>query len=392
MEPVLILTYIYPPCTLSATQRPYYWAKYLPDYGYYPIVVTRRWNEVIKTAYDWYVDSENKETDHFKNDKEEVFILPYIGSARDKFLSKYGPSEKNLQRKMLTLREKIVQNFSYKIIPYHNIYLKSRELIKDRPEIRKVIITANPFMFFHFGYLLKKEFPHIEWIADYRDDWTTTELTQPKGVLEKIIRKLERRSEKKWMASAKYFTSVSSHYVKKIQSLIGVEGFELINGYGDEMLEGKREQLDPGQFVITYNGTLYNSQPIEVFLDAIKKVMASFGDQIEIVLKFPGLSYDLSQKERVENYMQEYLNHLFITPRIPKEEVIEIQRKSNLVLLMSHGGLKGVPGSKLYEYVGLRKKVLLFPSDNDIVEQTLRDTGLGLIAHSEQEIVRFDIS
>ena len=55
---------------------------------------------------------------------------------------------------------------------------KNENKIKKEPTTVAILLKS---------ILLKKEFPHINWIADYRDDWSTTELKSPKSFPEKII-------------------------------------------------------------------------------------------------------------------------------------------------------------------------------------------------------------
>jgi hypothetical protein len=64
------------------------------------------------------------------------------------------------------------------------------------------------------------------------------------------------------------------------------------------------------------------------------------------------------------------------------------QSRANLMLMFGHKGLKGISSSKLYEYVGLRKKVLLVCNDHDIMEEILSTTGLGIICDTVDETVQ----
>jgi hypothetical protein len=54
--------------------------------------------------------------------------------------------------------------------------------------------------------------------------------------------------------------------------------------------------------------------------------------------------------------------------------------------MVTHKGIKGIPSSKMYEYIGLKKQILLYPKDHDIVEETLNETGLGIICKDENEV------
>ena len=51
MQKVLIISYFFPPCNLTASQRVVSWAKYLHKSGYYPIIITRKWEKHV-TSFD----------------------------------------------------------------------------------------------------------------------------------------------------------------------------------------------------------------------------------------------------------------------------------------------------------------------------------------------------
>jgi len=383
LKKILIISYFFPPCNLTASQRAYNWAKHLKDFGYDPIVITRRWDTSIQLLGDECISSSSKEVIEEVNERFKVFYMPYIGSLRDRIFIK-NRDRKKILRKALSFKEQFFQNFFINSLPYSNIYHKAVELI-EIGDISSVIITGSPFESFHFGYKLKRKYPHINWVADYRDDWTTTELFQSGNVLERVLFKLAKKSEKKWLNSAWFFTTISSHYVDKISNFTGVKGYEIINGFGTDLTEINTEPKKNNEFHITYNGTLYPSQNIEPVLRGIKDVIFEFQDQLEIHLNFPGLSFTKEAEERVRAELKG-LERVYITERISREEVIKIQQKSHLMLMIAHKGIKGIPSSKLYEYIGLKKPVLLFPNDHDIIEETLLDTRLGIICESENEI------
>ena len=56
-----------------------------------------------------------------------------------------------------------------------------------------------------------------------------------------------------------FFTTISDYYVTKISKFTGIKGYELINGFGEELNNFKNTQLDKSRFEISYNGSLYHS-------------------------------------------------------------------------------------------------------------------------------------
>ena len=181
------------------------------------------------------------------------------------------------------------------------------------------------------------------------------ELVSRNNVLQGILFKMEQKSEKKWLSNAAFFTTISDYYVTKISKFTGIKGYELINGFGEELNNFKNTQLDKSRFEITYNGSLYPSQKIEPFLIVAKNLIIKFKNQIHIHLNFPGLRFDELQAKRVEVQLKGYEEHYTITERITREDVIKVQEKSYILLMISHNNLRGISLSKLYEYIGLKK-------------------------------------
>ena len=384
LKKILIISYFYPPCNLTASQRVGGWVKYLSSFGYYPIVVTRNWDIPIFSPEDALISS-GIDIVHEKNDNFEVFYLPYKASFRDVIFSK-NKRNKIIQKvsKLYTFKNLLFENVSNKAIPFSNMYEFSKELIEKDPTIDLLLISGNPYTQFKFGYMLQKKFG-IKWIADYRDEWNTSAVESKILKSRKIISKIQSKSEKKWVHSAAYITSVSKVCTDRISAFVHKDGAIVLNGFDgideDDIFEGEKEV-----FNITYNGSLYPTQPIEIVLQAFIKVIENKDVKIDIQINFPGLGFDQAQRKRVEQQIIGFENFFYITDRISKPEVIQIQKRSDLLLMVTHQGIKGIPSSKMYEYIGLKKQILLFPNDHDIVEETLNETGLGIICEDENEV------
>ena len=381
MKAVLILSYFYPPCTLTAAQRPAGWVKYLHTFGYRPTVITRSWENEIRTPGDQLKNS-GKETLITKGEHFDVHILPYTASYRDQLFNSSSKLVKKTS-KILTLVNAIGENFSNRFIPFRNMYDYASLLIKQR-DFACLIITGNPFIQFRFGYLLNKKF-NIPWIADYRDDWTTTELVSKRNILEHFVYQLNAFYEKKWVASAAMITSVSPYYVRKISQFVSIPGETIYNGFED-FSPIQTISISKNKFVITYNGTLYPSQDIEGFIQAVNILISEYSSVIDVVVQFPGVSFDPIQAERIRSLVSGFEKHYFITDRIPKQEVMQLQADSDLLLMLPHLGLKGIPSSKLYEYLSLRKPILCYPSDEDVIASVLTETKLGFITRDKHQL------
>lgn len=383
MKKVLIISYFFPPCNLTAGQRAQGWANYLSAHGYYPTIITRRWDHDVKTPEDALVSSKT-DLIHEKNDRYEVFYMPYKASLRDRLYTRFSGSGLQKISRVFTFLSLIAENFTLRAIPSRNMYHQAKKWISENDDVQTVLITGLPFNQFSFGYRLKKK-TGINWIADYRDDWNTSEFigTSGDGFLSRLVKKFAIRSEKKWVGSASCITSVSPHYVEKISSFVNRPGHVLLNGYELSVPMGK---VANNRFVMTYNGSLYNTQPIEDILDVTRRLILE--DGFPVYLQFPGAAFDPIQKKRIETASESIRDHIFISDRIPKRDVLQMQANSDALLMLSHANMKGIPSSKLYEYLCFEKPIIHYPNDFDIVEETLKETGLGYSSSSSEELYR----
>ena len=86
MKEVLIISYFYTPCSLTAAQRPAGWVKYLSQFGVKPILITRNWDKLLNTPEDQLRDS-GKQIKIDKTNSFEIHYLPYRASLRDRLFN-----------------------------------------------------------------------------------------------------------------------------------------------------------------------------------------------------------------------------------------------------------------------------------------------------------------
>lgn len=383
MERVLIISYFFPPCSLTASQRTGFWAENLIKFGYRPIVLTRHWDKHLKKIKDASLPSEKPY--EFKNlENHDIHFLPYKGNLRDKLYEKYGEKKFYPVRAVLTFLELIFQLLFVKIIPSSNIYFFARKLLKENRDIKKVIISGNPFNQFHFGYLLNKEFG-VSWIADYRDAWSTSTINDlDRSSFFKLLLPLERLAEKKWVGSASRITSVSPPLAQDISELVKVKQEVLYNGFvsNDFLLFNKEEKAK--DFTIVHAGTLYQGQDITVFCSAVKKLIDSRSN-ITVRILFLGIGANKRQVQRIKDELLGYEAYFELTDRLPRQDILKIEKKAHLLYYPAWKGHKGIIASKLYEYLASKTPVLVSPGDNSCVDDIINHTKAGKVCNTIEE-------
>lgn len=381
MKKVLIISYFFPPANFAGSYRIVSWAKYLRDFGIYPVIVTRCWNDNQSELTDEVV---NNSFSHEKYDTYEVYRIPYKRNLRDRIHSNNSGGINKIFSKFLTFFELVFQNYTNSAIPYSNLHDFSEKLI-EKAKFDCLIVSGRPFQLFRFGWLLHKK-TGIKWIADYRDEWSTCQWMDRYNKIEKFICKLEAISEKKWLSNASAIVSCSKPLVNNISEFTNKPGYLVYNGF-DPKDYAFAEHLSPAsnEFTIVYNGTLYYTQEVEIFLEAFKRVVDKFKGKLIFKLKFPGLRIDSMQAARVEALIVGYENYVEITSRVSKKEVIEIQRQADLLLMLGHTDVVGNFSSKIFEYLACNRPILLCPSDNDVLHMLINVTKSGYICQNITE-------
>jgi len=125
---IIILSYFFPPCNITASQRALSWAKYLGEFGFYPIVITRNWERPVNYPTDLHHNT-HQTVIHQKFGTYEVYYLPYKQSFRDKLYTKKENSKFPWMRQFLTFWELIMQNFVDFVIPFRNFYTFTKQFL-----------------------------------------------------------------------------------------------------------------------------------------------------------------------------------------------------------------------------------------------------------------------
>ena len=185
----------------------------------------------------------------------------------------------------------------------------------------------------------------------------------------------------------KFFYFGKRFICTKIHNLLKkITGYTIYNGYIESnYLNGDGALSD--QFIITYAGSLYSTQPVEIFLTAYKKFVDQNRKAPASKVIFVGLEANPPLLSIVQKQVAGYENYFKYTHRVSKKEAIAIQQNSSVLLAISYGNRKGIPGSKVYEYLALRKPVLICPSDNDVMEETLKSTNQAIVTNNVDECI-----
>jgi len=385
MQKVLIISYFFEPCKFVGSERTEYWAKNLHHHGFYPIILTRQWNNSQINLTDKVL---NNKYEHIVYDNYEVYKLPYKRTLRDKLVK-----HKNLSffQKTLTFFESFLSNFFLKSLPFSNFYKQADWILKNHPKIKFIINSLSPHHALFLSYKLKKKYPKKIFIADYRDEWTTRKTNYPTNLLEKIIFNLNKKSEIRWTSNIDFFITVSEKWKQSLSNFLNKKGYVIKNGHHFNKNFHFSKVPNEKILKIIYVGTLYSYQKIEIFINAVKKISKKNPDAIRV--DFYGLEIRDDQKTRLEEQIKGFENIFFVHRRIAKNELSGILQKSDIGLLTAYENLTGCLPVKIFDYYSHGLNILLCPSDQDEMESFLIKTSSGKFVTDEtecyEELLRF---
>lgn len=350
------------------------WFNYLQEEGFYPIIVTRCWNE---GQSDVIGELEHNEYSVERVGNGEIHRVPVPRDLRNKI---DGPI-----RKLLTLRRLLSRNTDSPVNEFKTMYDKCVDILKEDPEIKTVIASGRPFESFQIGYLLKKEFD-ITWIPDYRDEWNTHQLKKSEAWIWRKIAQREKKFEKLWCSNADSFITVSNQWARTIGNFIQKEGFVIKNGIKSiPSFSNSVTKVDLKELTITYVGTVYRNQPFEPTFEAIKKFISKTELTVKVYLL--GTETIPREKERLYALTTGFESNFNFIDRLPTEKLATYLEETDVFILTPYLDLNGCLPVKIYDYLAYQKPIILFPSDNDLMEEFILSNKIGHIPINQEDYI-----
>jgi len=363
MNKVLIVTYYWPPSGGAGVQRWLKFAKYLPEFGWEPIILTVDPQYASYPVTDYSLDEDLSPdlrvyktiaTDYFsfyKKDKSKIPSAGFANSVDD------------------TLKEKLMRfirgNF---FLPdprkgWNKYAFKRASELIETEGIKYVITTSPPHSTQLIGLKIKNKYPQTKWIADLRDPWTDIYYYKQfyPTVLSEMI---DKNYEKSVLKNADKIITVGSS-LKNI-FLLKQEGLEsktevITNGYDEDDFTGI-ESENPSKLTITYVGTLSDIYPVDGLVIALKNMKKEGKD---FALRFVGSVSGKTKQLIISSIPDTTVEFL---PYTIHSEAVKYLMSSTLLLLIIplHQSNKSILTGKLFEYIASGKPILcLGPADGD---------------------------
>lgn len=361
MKKVFMIAHQFPPIGGSGVQRTTKFIKYMPLFGWEGIVFTREAKKAQLTDETLFSEIPKSTLIYRSNAwdlSEVVFPLNLAG--------------KYIRRRMLVPDgERLWQMFSVK---------KAIDIVKNG-DFKMLYSTSQPFSTHLLAMEIKKVFPELPWVADFRDEWTHNAFVKAYGYSKRRIEK-ERKMERKVFEMADRIV-INTPFMKanSVDENPDLESkfYVIPNGYDREDFEG----LTPGdrneKFTLTYTGLIYGNTSPETLFKAVSKLIGErLVEPSKIKMRFIG-NFKVDELYRMaERYnLSDAIETL---PYMPHRESIKNLMCSDAVLLLLGKGTDAIYTGKLMEYINTGKPILASIPASGAAAELIGDTRTGRVA------------
>lgn len=386
MRKVLIITYYWPPAGGSGVQRWLKFAKYLPEYGWEPVIYTPE-------------NPENPAIDEslFKDIPKKITVLKKPIWEPFDLYKKFTGRKKTEKMGVGFLSEAKTSGFTDKIALWirGNFFIPDAKCFWIRPSVRflkkylienpvELIVSTGPPHSLHLiAKKLKTQF-NIPWVADFRDPWTEIDFfdklrltTYTKNKHDKLENSVLQLADKVITVGS---TMSESFLTKnKIQSTVITNGF-------DESDLSKLEPILDKKFTLLHVGFINKDRNHLIFWESLQELIIenpTFKKSLQ--LHFVGKT-DIEVKTSVSVFGLD--DFVTFTPYMNHLSVIELEQKASLLYLPINNttNARGILTGKVYEYLASGRPILaVAPPDGDLA-RILKETKAGYTSDFNDKI------
>jgi glycosyltransferase involved in cell wall biosynthesis len=374
----LLLSYYAPPLNGISAYRAYSLGKLLSQSGHSVDLVTRRWTGREK-AWPQYLAS---------TIEDRISMIAVNSNFRIHYLPYTSPLPKLNKFKILM---KWLQGDTNVVFDPFQFYPYMASLCTQNP-YDYLYTTCPPENCVKVIFQLSEHF-QIPYLLDFRDYFNAVVLRK-----HGIPRRLElfgelafRLSNRKILQKATLITTASEPFTLFIQKHYSIQRvITVLNGYEtdfcDRLVANRKKKL-PTKFSISCIGTLYPSQNLFPLIEGIKIFLDHISNHSDILINFIGALAIPDVAQRIREQLP--YSNVRITPFLPRKKALEIGLESQILIYAGWSGHKGVYSGKIFEYLGLRRTILIAPRDHDVLDRLLEQTKAGYSFDTPEEVGHF---
>lgn len=388
---VLMIAYYFPPLSGSGVFRSLKFAKYLPQFGWMPTVIS-----TDRPRPDWDLKDTNL-LQEVPREAEVIRLPDMIGTLRQ---MSFSPGEESA---LLAFLRDILRHSgegsaifdSLSQDPKDRTWLltfpctallwayEAVRYIEKNVDLRRfsvVYTTSGPCSDHLVGFYLKEKYG-IPWVADYRDPWTDDPLGDydARNPHHRLYFELESILLKKADRNLIVAESAVERYIRRF-SLSPESVVCITNGYDERDFDTLRfSEEQPPEFSINYSGLLYSKyRNVKPVLRAVQELAEEGSiDLRHVRFRVVGTADPGQGLETAKEYKLDSI--LVYTGYLPHQDALQLNYDSGLLLLLVGDGdrVKSVYTGKVFDYLRSGRPILALAPRDGVVDKVLRETGHG---------------
>jgi hypothetical protein len=370
-----------PPEWVAGAKRAATLARYLPEYGWRPIVITYPWGQPVADWRELYAQSKEKHSVVIPVDHDLHWAVR--GQRWWRALAVKQPALKQVT-KLATLLLWVPNwgAFDGDRAGWHRVAL---EVGREIARLERIDAIWATWMM-GWGPLwaadrLAQEL-QVPWVADIRDDWTVLR-SQPPFLAKMTTGSMVRRASR-----ANLVTAVTQPWVDLVRDQVNPNAHLIHNGYLP--ITGQDIEAPPNkQFTLVYTGSIpeIRAQSLLMLCQALKTLVnesANFAQRAKFVYYGPS-------SDRVRSVIQAYdlEEQAVVADLIPYAEACLTQKRATALvgLIPCNSVDPGIMTAKIFDYLAARRPILSIPGNPNTVNPLLTETRAGLWADGVEEIL-----
>jgi glycosyltransferase involved in cell wall biosynthesis len=385
MKKVLVIAYGFPPIAGIGPIRSVKFAKYLPEFGWDPIVLTVEGGEGF--IYDPSLEAMLLEkVKIYRARSWEPFKTTQAKRIADR-LEKSGSRHRVVHQRIIAL---LKSSYFSLYVPDNKIgwlpfAVKLGKEIIECERIDLIFSTSPPPTNLLVGRSLK-HYCNKPLVIDYRDEWTTNRYRDISS--NPLTSLINRHLERSVLSAVDAVVTATQPIVDNLQKarLLSPSTFHstIMNGFDpDDYHKDCRPQKN-SKFSIVYTGSFYGKrQTPHCFLRAIKRLLQTHQDiRGKIQVFFVGNMHEkqiaLINELSLEDVVQ-------VCGLVPYRLAIEYQLSADVLLLIvgKGQGSNVVSTGKIFDYFGAGKPILALVPTNGVASDLISGSCTGITVDPE---------
>lgn len=377
---VMLITSVFPPSWGSGVHRVSKFYKYLPAFGYLPFVLTT--NEDSYGVIDRSTD--------YSFDKGRIIRLSVINWRT--FSKKTGirsPNDNQTLQKtwvkkksLYSVAELLKRVYALFSIPDDRVLWIPLAIVKGYWVLRKhrvrLLYSTSPHTSCHVVALFLNRMTGIPWISDFRDPWVGNPFPSNQFRFHTLFGKFMERQVVRYSSKVVSISKPITQELEKRYPEVSSHKFSVLpNSFDpDDFADLQVGRDTPSKFTISHAGTFYGKRSPEPFLKALTRLLEQKPDWRDCIeVSFIG---SMPQNKEGLMLLNPLRNVLRFIPYLPYKDMLKFLKRSTILLLIPGPG-KGTVTGKVFDYLALRKPILLLSQENTELENILRKTKNGII-------------